>query len=180
MMNDPEIRDLRALLEFKASLEQSLKEEPRARELSERMWRELAGAQTDEMLASPEKAEKYLRHPSWKLRLAAISILRMVWEPNERLATECEKIAFDDPHVQVRETALFTLACCFEGTNNARIGALLAQIVSDSGSPEGVRKSAYEGLFRLRGLPVSATPLPGKYRFPEDVDWEFVKSFAVE
>jgi hypothetical protein len=151
-----------------------------SRRANEKIWRTLAGDLAQEMLNSREKAMSCLHDPSWKIRLAAISILRMVWKAYEELAAICEKMAFDDTHLQVRGTALFTLACCYRGTNDPRISQLLRGIVCDTSIPNNLRQSAYEGLFQLRGVPSSAIPMPGKYPFPAEIDWAFVDSFMDE
>jgi hypothetical protein len=143
------------------------------------MWRALAGDQAEEMLVSLENTCKYLRDQSWKLRLAAISIMRMEWKAYAQLALICEQLAVSDPHPQVRETALFTLACCFRGTSDPRIGNLLAEIVSDTTTPDSFRQAAYLGLFQVRGMPRLTVPMPGKHHFPDDIDWDFVESFIV-
>lgn len=148
-----------------------------SRKANERMWRTLAGELTQEMLNSREKTMSCLYDPSWKIRLAAISILRTVWKTDDQLAAICKKMAFDDPHLQVRATALFTLACCYRGTNESRIGQLLRRIACDTSIPNNLRQAAYQGLFQLRGIPGSAIPMPGKYQFPSEVDWSFVDSF---
>jgi hypothetical protein len=144
------------------------------------MWKSLAGEQLNEMLASRENSIKRLQDPSWKLRLAAISILRTVWKSYEELAIICEKMAFEDPHFQVRGTALFTLACCFAGTNDARIGKLLASVVKDTTMPDLIREAAYNGLFQLRGTFPLDLPMPGKHRFPADMDSAFVETFLAD
>jgi len=131
------------------------------------------------MLNSPETAKRFLEDPSWKKRLAAISILRERWGSKENVASLFEKMAHEDAHPQVRGVALFSLACCFEGTSNPRIGKMLAEIVQNEVLPIEVRESAYGGLFRLRGESGLSSPMPGKYRFPEDVNWGLVKSFLV-
>jgi hypothetical protein len=141
-----------------------------------KLWEVLAGDQVEGMLTNLEKAKQNLQHPSWRLRLAAISILRERWKLYEELARVLEKMAFEDAHPQVRASALFSLACCLEGTNE-RIGQMLASVVKNPALSKDFRASAYNGLFRLRGRPASQSPMPGTYRVPEDVDWQFVDSF---
>lgn len=170
----------RAIAEEKAYQERLRNSKPRTPRLELGVWKELAGDELEILLASRENAEEYLRHSSWKLRLVSIWIIRTVWNADEHLTKICEKLAFNDPHPQVREVALSTLACCFRGTNDRRIGTLLARIVHDASLPGGFRESAYHGLFVLRGLSGRDVPMPGTYAFPEDVDWSFVDSFLRE
>jgi hypothetical protein len=143
-----------------------------------RFWRAAAGDELGKMLVTPEQTEAYFQNPSFKLRLVAISILRVVWKPNARLAAICEKMAFEDPHEQVRGVALNTLVSCYKGTDDPRIGNLLAQIVDDETKSLSFRGCAYDGLFKLRFGFVSVRNAPLPYRFPEHIDWEFVRSFA--
>lgn len=157
--------------------EEMLREsELRSRQHNERMWRKLAGEHFEEMLASRESAEKYLSHPDWQLRVAAIAILRSVWEPDKSLAAACEEMLLKDPHSQVRGIAAITLGSIFQGTNDRRVGSLLATVVKGTTLPDSVRRSAHQALFHIRGVFVLDIPLPGTYRFPEDVDWDFVNS----
>ncbi|MBI2803563.1 MAG: hypothetical protein HYX68_01100 [Planctomycetes bacterium] len=54
----------------------------------------------------------------------------------------------------------------------------LARAVADVDQPERVRKAAYFGLFEVRGIPIRSRPDPAAFRFPQGVDWEFVKTFG--
>ena len=89
----------------------------RRRQSNEQLWIALAGDHLPEMLTSQQETEKYLQHDSWKLRLAAISILRTLWGASPEMAKTCGKMAFDDPNVQVRAAALFILACCYSAAH---------------------------------------------------------------
>jgi hypothetical protein len=86
-------------------------------------------------------------------------------------------MALDDADGQVREVALLALGSCYHGSNDARIGRLLAGILKDASQPENFRKIAYTGLFQVRGLPVESWPEPKAVRLEKDVDWSFVESF---
>jgi len=142
------------------------------------MWEKLAGDRLPELMESREGAARFLQDSDWRLRLCALSLLKRKWRPDAALAETSEKLAFADPHPQVRGVALHTLACCFQGTDDPRIGKLLADIVVDERRyDEQSRRSAYSGLFILRDIDVSERLRAIKKRFPEDVDWEFVASF---
>jgi len=168
---------LASLVKLKNRLDSEGRVEPDKLKSFMEIWKLLAGDQLDEMLADAEKAKQNLKHPSWKMRLAAISVLRERWRQYNELALDVERMASEDGHPQVRECALFTLACCFEGTNDRRIGKLLGGIVQNEKLPKAFRETAYNGLFRLRGMAALDSPMPGKFRFPEEVDWQFVESF---
>jgi len=142
-----------------------------------RTWRLLLGDQLEQMLASEAKTKDHLRDPSWQMRLAAISILREYFAEREELAPVVEKMAFEDPHPQVRATALSSLASCFRGTGDPRIGRLLAEIVTNESMDKTFREAAYQGLFELTGRSGLNRPIPGTYRFPEDVEHALVERF---
>lgn len=150
---------------------------PSSREGYERMWRELCGDELDRLLASRESTEQYVRDLRWEFRLAAISILRVIWGPSRDLAVICEKTILEDPHPEVKGVALTTLGVCLRGTNDLRVGALLARVVHDPHLPKSVRECAYQALFDLRGIDVRQTPDVEEFRAPEDIDWTFVDSF---
>ena len=57
---------------------------------------------------------------------------------------------------------------------------LLRGVVYNAELNNRMREAAYLGLFILRGLPFTAWPIPGKFNFPEAVDWSFVDSFLPE
>ena len=137
----------------------------------------MVGERLPEMLKSRACCYKYLSDPSWEVRAGALSILSIAFESDDELARICETAAFEDAHPQVRGIALLGLACCFEGTDDAKIGKLLAEVVADSRAPSGLRESAYAGLFWVRGVPLLQRPRHGLVRVPDGVDWGFVRSF---
>jgi hypothetical protein len=140
------------------------------------IWMAAAGDELRNMLVTPQQTEAYLQHPSWKLRLVAISILKKVSKPNARLAAICEKMASEDPHEQVRGVARETLAEYKLG-KDVYIRNLFARTVCDETMPRRVREAAYRGLCRRHFGSIATHLSVGKLKFPEDVDWEFVKTF---
>jgi hypothetical protein len=170
--------DIRELKEEQQQF--SKKSAAREREFTTNMLKSLVGERLDEMRLSSDHAERFLQDPCWKHRLAAIVILREIWGVDERLAAACERMAFEDSHTQVRQSALSNLAQCFSGTDDRRIGILLAQVVSDQAESESFRATVYRGLFTLRDVPMLSRPFPFTERIPEDVDWPFVNSFVAE
>lgn len=139
--------------------------------------RDICGDKLDDFLASRESAERYLHHPSWILRWAAIAVLEGIWGCDTDLAAACERLAFEDPDQRVRHLALFTLRRCYSGTNDRRIGALLARTVADADLPSDIRETAYHQLCDLRGVDPLTSPIPGRCRIPEDIDLALVNSF---
>ena len=162
---------------FEAYMAHSERFFARTRQSLDSFLRDICGDKLDEFLASRESAERYLHDPSWILRWTAISVLERFWGCNKELAAACERLALEDPHEQVRRSALSTLVCCYTRTNDRRIGALLAKIVRDADRSLEIRQTAYHGLFRVKGVNPPERPIPGRYRIPKDIDWAFVDSF---
>ena len=184
-MADSKVVELLALLDQVRVLQKNvIALESNAREstkLTEKtMFSSLAGEQANVMLASPENARMFLNHADWKMRLAAMNALSIVWKPSEDVPSLFERIAFSDPNEQVRGTAIHNLAWALRGTNDPRTGMLLRGVVYNAEPNNRMREAAYLGLFILRGLPFTAWPIPGKFNFPEAVDWSFVDSFLPE
>jgi hypothetical protein len=101
------------------------------------------------------------------------------WGLSPRFADELQRMAFADPDPTVRDIALIGLTECYSSTNDSRISRLLADVTSQESFPTDVRKNAYFCLYGVRGLPTEVWPRvwSAGFRFPEDVDWSFVKSF---
>ncbi|HQU45603.1 MAG TPA: hypothetical protein PK867_22510 [Pirellulales bacterium] len=131
----------------------------------------------DQMLSSQEEAIAYLNDPSGDRRLAALMILWRYWRRDDvEFQHICERVALHDPEVRVRGPALFALASSLSGTSDPRVGNLLANVVRDVALPVSLRKFAYSGLFRLRGLRENDR-LTSVGRFPGEVDWKLVDGF---
>jgi hypothetical protein len=160
-------------------LEQGQQTYARYKRTQKKLWEDLAGAGVDEWLQNRQAAAAHLSDPNPKRRLTALSILLHHWKPDDALAAASETMALTDPDSQVREIALIALRACYHGSNNARIGKLLADIVKDGSRPESVRKIAYAGLFQVRGLPIESWPELKAIRLDHDVDWSFVQGFLV-
>jgi hypothetical protein len=137
-----------------------------------------AGPYFDHMLKSYQTTTEYLQHPDPRARLGAIALVRDYWKPPADFAQLCEKLAREDPDLDVRCIALNSLISIYYGTWDVRIGRWLAGIVLDETEPLLFRKLAYCMLFSLRA--VFQSPLPAVLQFPDEVDWTFVYSFFVE
>jgi len=144
------------------------------------LWRKDAGPLVDIMLKDRAETERQLKHPDWKVRCTALSILELHWHATDdtAFAQTCEDTALRDVHPQVRSCALRILGVCHANRPNSRIGRLLASVVLDETQPAQCRNGAYLGLYHLRGLRVPRlTDQPTVPRIPDDFDWTFVKSF---
>ncbi|MCR4416021.1 MAG: tetratricopeptide repeat protein [Thermoguttaceae bacterium] len=149
-------------------------------------WEALAGPHLGEMLQSRENARQHLTNPDPRIRLAALQVLEHVWnpKPGDDLSRECERMALEDADPQVRSSALFTLGACYHGTDDLRIGKLLAGVVRDDAQPSGCRQSAYLALYAIKRQRFPAglvrTLAQRSMRIPDEIDWAFVDSFLVE
>lgn len=142
-------------------------------------WRRLAGSELETMLSSRSATERYIHHPSPDLRLASMLVWQAVWKCDEQFAAECERLSFEDEDLRIRTNAIFCLACCYEKTDDARIGHLMASAIVNKEFDASFRETAYRGLYLLRGVPVLDWPNAPHDRFPEDVDWDFVRGFLI-
>jgi hypothetical protein len=140
-------------------------------------WEQLAGSAAKLMQSNLETARSFLLDANPKRRLAALDILARQWKPDAELLAAAEKIAFYDQDSDVRTVALLVVGDCCSGTKDRRITRLLAEVALDTGRDEKFRKAAYLGLFKVC-LPIQAWPDLASFRFPEDVDWDFVRNLT--
>ena len=136
----------------------------------------LAGRHAQEMVESPEAAAAFLRCENGNLRRGAIQVLSWYWAvaPNTDIARSVVQIAKKDSDSHVRREALAWLGVIYRGSDNADVGALLARTVLDESEKVGTRKSAYDGLCCLRWR---MKPSWAMSRFPEAIDWDYVRFF---
>jgi hypothetical protein len=145
------------------------------REQARRRWEELAGAYATQMESSQAAAEQFLDHSEANLRRAAIQVLASKWQAKEILAAKCEMMLVNDPDISVRQCAVHALGWCYLGTDDSRVGCLLANIVCDNSAPQELRTVSYRGLICLR-MPPSALPQKLLLGLP-DFDMAFVNTF---
>jgi HEAT repeat protein len=129
------------------------------------------------MLKDRHTTERYLRDSDRNARCAALCLLMDHWGPDETFARVCEEMAFADPDVQVRCAAVTILGSYYQGTNNARMGEILAKLAKDEASDLKVREAAYRSLYTLCGLPSWECPPLVNFQLLRDADWQFVDSF---
>src|SRR5207237_625300 len=148
--------------------------DPQLRELAVKESAKLAGPHFDTMASSYENTIQYLNNPDPRLRLAALKMSSFYWRRPPGFALLCERVAVEDPDLDVREMAVLSLGASYRGTYDPRIGSLLAGVVHDEKLSAKCRRSAYQALFSLRE---KLFPNFFSFLFPEDVDWAFVDSF---
>lgn len=143
-------------------------------------WERLAGYHLGMMMKSPSATAQYLSNADPKLREAALYIFNYHWGLNRTLAPNLERMALEDEDDDVSGIALLYLVSLYQGTDDSRIGKLLAAFVKDVSLSTEYRTTAYFGLFCLRGLSSKHWPhiWSPKWHLPADVDWSFVDSFS--
>jgi hypothetical protein len=135
-----------------------------------------AGPYFDRMLQSYQATRDLLQHPDPRARLGALGMIREYWKPPPDFAQLCERMAREDPDVDVRCMALNCLIpAYYYGSEDLRIGRWLAEIVRDQSQAPLFRKIAYVMLFAVRAT--DDNPLAHTLQFPEQVDWSFVNTF---
>jgi hypothetical protein len=139
-------------------------------------WRrKMAGPHLEVLLQSPGDTLRYCVHPDPNLRQLAIHLAIYHWRFGKVVAGLCERMALTDADSAVRNAATGALGVCYRDTKDPRIGCFLATIALDESKPRDVRKTAYMALLLIHGRNPTA-PFPSR-RFPEDVDWSFVKDY---
>ncbi len=148
-----------------------------AKKMWNEAWQKAAGSHALRMAESREVTESYLHHPEPEVRCAAIMALGHHWGPDQQFPQICERLVFEDSNAKVRSLALSCLAGCYVQTDDTRIGDLIAQLVLNESEPHTIRLAAYHALLMIRGMPIEALSeaMSTHFRFPEDVDWAFVK-----
>jgi hypothetical protein len=122
-------------------------------------------------------AYQHLSHPKPKYRSAALVLIYLKWGPTPEVADVCEEFVASDPDADVRALAATTLGRYYVGSGNMRIGDLLARIVYDDNEDRQVRQSAYWSLYSLQEEFDWDQPSILDFRFPDDIDWNFVGCF---
>jgi hypothetical protein len=145
-------------------------------------WEAIAGPQAARMRESCAVTEAYLEHPDPRLRRAAMLALAHHWNADDQFRETYERIALHDPDPSVRALAVSRVGASYFHTDNRRIGEVIARLLLDERNARDIRAAAYLALFNIRGMPPQVYPeiASDNFRVPEDVDWEFVKSFLPE
>ena len=139
-------------------------------------------AELSEMIESVDFTTKCLEHEDSATRLAALDVLGMFHHDFDatHLFPRFELMAFDDRDQAVRRTATQCIANAArnqgpEITN--RIGRRLSTVVLDETADVEYRKSAFIALRSLSSDFDARMKNFDELRFPEDVDWRFVRSW---
>jgi hypothetical protein len=104
----------------------------------------------------------------------------MYWEVTQQIADMCEDLAARDPDAKVRGAAITCLSLYYRKTNQPRILRLLAGIAIAETEALDVREVAYVGLFYLREPDVLKWRVPPRFKFPNDIDWPFLRGCLLD
>ncbi len=142
-------------------------------------FQKLAGPQLETMLLSREMTETFIKDLDVNLKCSAIWLLIHHWGPCKESATICEELAVRDALDSVRAIAISGLGKIYWDTQDLTTGKLLAGIVDNPSETIPNRQQAYFSLLGVwkPSFIVNMLNIVG-FRFPEDVDWEFVSSFG--
>lgn len=137
---------------------------------------DLVGPRAAEMLASVGTAIGFLHSGTREVRRGAIQVLSWYWRvlPGTDGANAIVEIAKADTDPDVRREALSWLGAIYAGTDDVAAGVILARAVLDETEKVSTRKCAYDGLCALRWL---VKPSWAISRFPDAVDWHYVREF---
>jgi hypothetical protein len=145
------------------------------------LWATLAGSALQSILESRCDTERFLHDEDSRRRIAALLVLCDHWPHSDKLYGQIEQIALTDPNTEVRAVALGKVGVLHKGSNDQRVGAMLAGFVYDERAPTAIRCAAYWALYQLRGLPVFSLYRSGVLKkdmeSPHDYDWAFVDTF---
>jgi len=99
---------------------------------------------------------------------------------NERHSECFRRIVTQDEDEEVRYYALAVLLQSKTPTDDRELGSMLANVVSDAGLGDNLRKLAYLGLYLVRRMPLEYRPdvTSDEFKVDRDINWEFVRSFC--
>jgi hypothetical protein len=146
------------------------------KETKRKYWRGVFGDELETLLKDRKLVMSRLCDATPEVRLAALSILGDGCEGDEELAVACWALASRDADPRVRSVAIGVYSVCLSRSKDPEALDQLAKIVQDGTKPNGFRKAAYFALFRVADKPLRIWPDPVDFRFPDQVDWDFVKS----
>lgn len=136
------------------------------------------GALTEEMARNPTMLHCYLSDPSVDVRQAALAIISESHIDLSIYAELAKELILRDPDLHVRWAAFHLLGKCYDGSKDPVIGRFMARIVLDPDQLSFIRLQAYKSLIYLEDLSVEWIPMVNDLRFPDDIDWMFVRRFT--
>lgn len=126
-------------------------------------------------------ALEYIAHDDPGVRKAALMVLLSQGAMNNERHSECfRRIVTQDEDEEVRYYALAVLLQSKTPTDDRELGSMLANVVSDAGLGDNLRKLAYLGLYLVRRMPLEYRPdvTSDEFKVDRDINWEFVRSFC--
>lgn len=168
------------LLAVKGELASSRKS---TNEAQRRRAEQLAGPSFAELWSNRDFAVSQLQHPDAKQRAAAVYAITDKWRRAKEFAPSWVALLGAESDPDLRKALLAGVVEGLSGTEDVACCARLAALVQDQSLPEEDRFLAYNGLYEVCGMPSQTWPIAREaledrpFRFPDDVDWTFVRSF---
>jgi len=141
--------------------------------------RDLAGNIGLSMLRDKELAVAGLTNANANVRRAAVLVTGEIWCANIDSGAMFLDIFENDSDDAVRMSALTIVSRLFFETKDSTALRTLAQCVSNIRDNAHLRKAAYSFLYSIDGASIDTWPLLREgFVFPDDVNWEWVESYA--
>jgi tetratricopeptide (TPR) repeat protein len=166
--------------EFRAESEQ------RAQDLrSRRMvrWEEVLGDALAPLLQSPNEALSQASQETGIVKRVAIEVLSYHWDMADDAAhiAMLSEVISSDSDDDAREASILSVGSIFRRKHHAEWLSTFAQLVTNVGESNRIRRAAYAAMCAITGNAVPYFPSrkqngTGLLQFPDDVDWDFVAS----
>jgi hypothetical protein len=153
--------------------------------VTDQVWRDLAGPLYDDLVQSKKIAFAHLSDPNSNVRIAAIHICDRLWDGSrdDEFVNACRTLAVADPDDSVRVHAISSFGKALRSSRDLAASQFLADIVKDGNNSEKVRREAYWALREIQsGLTETDSikrlvPLIKEFlhKFPVSMDEEQVK-----
>lgn len=130
-----------------------------------------------ELQSSEENTIKSLDDDDPKIRQLALHLVGHRWKCGLAVSDRCESMAISDPVPEVRGMAISALGLTYRGTDDMRVGAFFAAIVSNLANPLRERKTAYLALLLLASDDSGANLAEISNSFPDSIDNDFLMRY---
>jgi len=113
-------------------------------ELTHAIWKDLAGNYYNDMMSHKDSAISLTRHVDSNVRIAALCVCHQFWKCgcSPEFIQVCFDVAETDSIENTRLVAMDFLGCMFDGTNDRRLLAFLANLLIDPTQSMDVRRTA--------------------------------------
>jgi hypothetical protein len=120
--------------------------------VTQEVWKDMAGPFYDELVQSKEKALTHLSNPDSHVRIAAISVCDLLWNCSVDAAfvDACRTMARTDPDDSVRIHAIEAYGKALQSSQDRAASQFLADLVKARMNSEQVRMAAYWALREIQ------------------------------